>query len=607
VTHRTLRDFWFPLARSRFLDEKNEDLETIDRDLDAMAHVLRLGRVRRNRMILAACLPAEILAAVFEFVKQEVYGEYEDIGDKEREGNMGDDEPKVKIMGWNTFSHVCQRWRQVRNLCHCTSRSQPSEYTASPLVLSHLPRALDGTPANFFIRVPTHLLTRVLPTQVALDFPYIWREIKFSHTGPRWAYEMLSRSKASPLHVEIGCGQHANPYFAAKDVEKFTSDLLTTHANRLHTFTVFGESILNSTAMLVAFPKYPLLKFLHIENTDATAIPTMSFPLLTERTPALRELCAIGVMLLGTPSATLDHLTYFDLQMPETPPSEPLYSWQLLDVFKCMPALQHLYITDVYPAGEPPRGLAPVEMPAPLETLTLAARQYPKELLAFSRMISHPSAFRDFEFQHAVAPELLGGLLQLHVGPARPPRSLYLEMDYANDKIVFSASFTPWAPSPDGTTPTPLNDVSVTVAHVDAHAARFLEGVCLRDVVDLTFLDDAETAGARWAQLAGARNARHLRVIGHACRPLFRMLRTDAGLFADADALSVIEMAELAPHLGTDALEGAYELAEMLEARRARGRPIRDLKVPDRLVDLEWAAPIRPMVERFGGSRPRFY
>ncbi|KAI0028485.1 hypothetical protein K488DRAFT_89683 [Vararia minispora EC-137] len=564
-----LTDFWQPLANARFLADTNTDLTAIDIELDALASVLRAGRERRNGMVAASRLPAEVLATIFEFVKQEAYGEYEDIGDKEREGNVTpEEEPRLRIMGWINFSQVCQRWRRVS------------------------------------VRV---LATPIRGSVVALSFPHIWREIKFSHTGPSWAGEMLRRSKETPLHVEIGSGQHANPYFSHVDVEKFTSTLLAGQARRLKTFTIFGEDILYLMTLLLAQPSFPVLRFLHIENTDAAAVPSLSFPLLAERTPELRELCAIGVMLLGIPSASLEHLTYFDLQMPEAALLGPLYGWQLLDVFGCMPALQHLYITDVYPDSDPPPGMQPAKLPSPLETLTLAARQYPKELFRFSTMLAHPTAFRDFEFLHAVEPDVLGALLARHVGPACPPRSLYLEVDHAADKIIFSASFTPWPPSTDGNTPTPLNDISVTVAHVDVHADAFLPAVCLRDVVDLTFLDDQDSAWARWHELIAARAARHLRVIGRACRSLFRVLAAHADAFPAADALSIIEMAERAPHLGERMLEGADELVEALEIRRAHGAPIRDLKVPDRLVEGEWVAPLRKIVDKLGGSRPRFY
>ena len=96
-------DFWVSIAQDRFLHESHTSIEEIDRDMAGLAEALRRGRARRNRMTLASIIPPEILAVIFEFVKQESFGEYEDMGDKER-GNGEVEESKVKVMGWITFS-----------------------------------------------------------------------------------------------------------------------------------------------------------------------------------------------------------------------------------------------------------------------------------------------------------------------------------------------------------------------------------------------------------------------------------------------------------------------------------------------------------------------
>lgn len=102
---RTCSEFWLSYAQRRFLDESHTDIDELDRDMAGLAEVLRLGRARRNRMTLASRIPPEILAVVFEFVKQESFGEYEDMGDKDRNGEV--EESKVKVMGWITFSVRC--------------------------------------------------------------------------------------------------------------------------------------------------------------------------------------------------------------------------------------------------------------------------------------------------------------------------------------------------------------------------------------------------------------------------------------------------------------------------------------------------------------------
>jgi hypothetical protein len=430
---------------------------------------------------------------------------------------------------------------------------------------------------------------------------------------------MVKRSKATPLQIEIGSGTLANPYFRSNDVVQFTRFLVNSQSMRLRTLTIFGEDIRPLIEQLTAYAHFPSLKFLHIENNNELpiALPVTS---LATHAPNLRELCVISVLLQGLPSIQFEYLTYFELQSLDTPVMHgSLQTWDLLNVFRCMPALQHLYITDAFPDSDPPGGLEPVELASSLETLTLASRRFPDSLVSFSSMLLHPSAFRDFEFS-TVRPDVLQMLLSAHVGEQRPPKSLYLEMDWEKERVVFSASFTPWPPS-DGNAPTPLNDVSVNVGEIGNHMATFLNGVCLREVVDLTFMDDKDTsARERWGELSAARAVRHLRVIGIAALVLFDMLPSeedpatrmevdaeDEGMFPAIDGISVIEMTEHAPHLGENALYGADKLLRCLRERRERGKPIRDLKVPDRLLVGDWLDPIRQEVEKVGGSRPRFY
>ncbi|VDC03382.1 unnamed protein product, partial [Peniophora sp. CBMAI 1063] len=462
-------DFWLSIAQNRFLHESHTDIEEMDRDMAGLAEALRLGHARRNRMTRAACIPPEILAVVFEFVKQESFGEYEDMGDKDR-GNGEVEEAKVKVMGWITFSHICQRWRQV-----------------------------------------------------ALSTPGLWREIKFSHTGPRWAYEMVQRSKAAPLHVELGSGRQANPYWPSEEVLSFTKHILRTQSDRIRTFTIFGEDIAPLATQLISHDSFPSVKFLHIENTSGQILG-LSFNILANRVPQVAELCVIGVLFQGAPSIPLEHLTYFDLQITEIVTPESVYGWNLLDIIEGMPALQHLYITDAYPASSPPAKREPIMLANPLETLTLTSRRFPAEMAQFSEFLEHPTTFRDFDFSDA-EPEVITRVLERHAGTEHPPRSIYLELDHAQDKVIFSASFSVWPISEDGNTSTPLNDVSLTVSGLEKHAEAFMKAIDFREVQDLTFMDDDEVnAPMRWKGFATANATKRMRVIGPAAHALFDIL-----------------------------------------------------------------------------------
>lgn len=430
---------------------------------------------------------------------------------------------------------------------------------------------------------------------------------------------MLARSKASPLHIEIGAGAHANPYFRSIDVHDFTSRLLQTHSQRLRAFTLFGEEIEPLAHQLIMHPHFPLLKFLHLENTAPGYPLGTNFTALAKCAPGLRELCVIGAHFqdttpLGSSLVYLIHLTYFDLQLPDNHVAEPLQGWNILSVLECMPALQHLYITDAFPSTPPPKEYLPVKLAAPLETLTLAARRFPGNLVTFSSMLSHPSAFRDFEFNE-VFPLTLAQLLAAHVGEERPPRSLYLELDHSADKLVFSASYTPWSPSSSGNTPTPLNDISIAVLGIQQHATTFCDAICMREVVDLTFMNDGPpNAEKRWEAFRSARAVRRLRVIGTAAHALLDILAASPNdmdglgdMFPVIEALSIIEMTELAPQLGVDSLTEADKLLAAMRARYERDTLIHDLKVPDRLSKGPWLDETRQYVGRIGGSRPRFY
>ena len=451
---------------------------------------------------------------------------------------------------------------------------------------------------------------------MALSTPGLWREIKFSHTGPKWAYEMVHRSKAAPLHVELGSGQHANPYWPSEEVLNFTKHILRSQPDRIRTFTIFGEDIAPLATQLISHDPFPSVKFLHIENTSSEAIMSLSFNILANRVPQAQELCVIGVLFQGAPSAPLEHLTYFDLQITDVNIPESIYGWNLLNILESMPALQHLYITDAYPANSPPPRREPVILAKPLETLTLTARRFPAEMAQFSQFLDHPTTFRDFDFSEA-EPEVITQVLTRHVGSDHPPRSIYLELDHAQDKVIFSASFSVWPTSEDGNTPTPLNDVSLTVSGLEKHADAFIKAIDFREVQDLTFMDDDEEhAPARWTGFATANATRRLRVIGPAAHALFDILaappdeskpESTGNMFPAVEALSIIEMPEQASAMGEGTLREAERLLAAVSARRERGKPIRDLKVPDRLVEGEWLDPIRQHVEKVGGSRPRFY
>ena len=128
--------------------------------------------------------------------------------------------------------------------------------------------------------------------------------------------------------------------------------------------------------------------------------------------------------------------------------------------------------------------------------------------------------------------------------------------------------------------------------------------------------DDEEHAPARWTGFATANATRRLRVIGPAAHALFDILaappdeskpESTGNMFPAVEALSIIEMPEQASAMGEGTLLEAERLLAAVSARRERGKPIRDLKVPDRLVEGEWLDPIRQHVEKVGGSRPRFY
>ncbi|VDB84662.1 unnamed protein product [Peniophora sp. CBMAI 1063] len=506
-------------------------------------------------------LPSHILAAIFEFVKQESFGEYEDMGDNNKEcGQNG--EWTVKVMGWVTFSHICHIWRQV-----------------------------------------------------ALSTPGLWREIKFSHTGPKWAYEMVQRSKVAPLHVELGLGQNANPYWPSEEVLRFADHVMRSQPDRIRTLTIFGENTAPLAIQLFTHDPFPSMKFVHIENTSRLLL-ALSVNVLVNRVPKAAELCVIGVLFRGTPSAPLEHLTYFDLQVSDVVDPESVYDWNLLDILGGMPALQHLYITDAYPPSSPPQERKPIVLAKPLETLTLTARRFPSEMAQFSEFLQHPTTFRDFDFSDA-EPEVIARVLERQVGTERPPRSIYLELDHAQDKVIFSASFSVWPTSEDGNTPTPLNDVSLTVSGLEMHAEAFMKAIDFREVQDLTFMDDDEVnAPMPWKGFATANATKRMRVIGPAAHALFDILMTPpdesdpesvGNMFPALEALSIIEMPEQAPIMGQEALREADRLLAAVSARRERGKPIRDLKVPDRLLEGEWLDTIRQHVEKVGGSRPRFY
>ncbi|KAI0312044.1 hypothetical protein OF83DRAFT_693744 [Amylostereum chailletii] len=570
------REFWFEAARARFLNDRDISLSSLDQEIDVLHALVRAAERRRNTMTLASRLPAEILVKIFAFVKD---GEPFSLPPEDQDAIDGPGESLCEDlgnaivrarMGWVTASQVCQCWRQA-----------------------------------------------------ALGASALWKDIKYRRLGSRWSFEMLRRSgPSSPLSLEMGSYWCPSPGQCCKihDAPSFFKSAIETDGHRIQQLCLVDENVSEYIAHLDH--ALPALDSFRIES-DFRSHVSLPLKLLAANAPALKNLWLIGITPLGASSTPFRALTCFEFEMRIEGEEHHLSEAQILDIIRQMPSLEELSFTEV---GSPTwRGKnaekdenLSVHLPSSLKTLNITAVYLPNQTrcIEFSHRLLSPSAAWGYAFD-AIPPTSLTNLLFQRMGLLNPPTVLHLEIDHAKDAFHLSLSATPWRPS-TGDTPLASFELSLSVRQaIHTHFPNPCRGASLGKVEDLTLEDDEETSRERWLALfSEAKHVKRLRIVGTPAFAFFALLAeypaspaaaSQPAIFPKLEGLSVVEL-DRTPLFGEPAaFRGGEALLEGVRARRARGAPIQDLKIPPRFLGTGWAELLRREVASVGPSREGYY
>ncbi|VDB85216.1 unnamed protein product [Peniophora sp. CBMAI 1063] len=542
-----------------------------------------------------ARLPPELLHLVFELVKSEVCAEYEN-APTEREGTR-----KPDWMGWRNVTQVCQRWRRI-----------------------------------------------------ALASSTLWREIKFRRVGLAWGLEMLSRSRLSPLKIELGHAPTYTGFPSESHSLHFATTLLTEpqHAKRLQTFTLFGVDMECVASLLFVGEEggFEGLEDLQVETRwDDVRV---SFEGLRRTMPRLRELRLYGPLITHAPSEPLIHLTHLNLQHDN--PASGLSGLLLPDILRLLPSLVDLQLTDVFPPRDLIECMPPIPLAKTVQTIALTTRWRAEWAIAFGRVLSHPSAAREYVLEDCDSTHL-SSLLARYAGSegGRRPSQVGIVVGHPTNSVTLSVCYDPWARDPPQDARLPRHNFAVTFGDRPELWDVVRDNVDLRGVCDVGFEDDEDmedelrraieeeggveavrdmrwTGKERWKIFGGA-PVQRIRVTGLACRNLFSILSsppecpscddptttTPCGhlpsLFPLLSELTILESPSLdsprpARPLGPAPFANGTDLVQAVKARQKRfGGRIGEVKVPDRFLYDVWVDEVLVEVGRVSNSRYRYF
>ncbi|KAI0343455.1 hypothetical protein BDW22DRAFT_1428054 [Trametopsis cervina] len=182
-------------------------------------------------------------------------------------------------------------------------------------------------------------------------------------------------------------------------------------------------------------------------------------------------------------------------------------------------------------------------------------------------------------------------------------------------------------PLSQGTTRTLWPDIFIRIGDIRnrLHWKTFCEHVATEDLVDLTVEDETCTSAEKWRYWRYATGLRRLRVIGSAIFTLLPLLYLDLApgldnlddsessfvshsvLFPQLEEISIIERAQSVGQLGEVEFTASELLLLCLRARRERGTPIRNLKLPARFLNTMLAGELTHEVENVRGSSIHYH
>ncbi|KAI0028710.1 hypothetical protein K488DRAFT_73561 [Vararia minispora EC-137] len=560
--------YWLPLAQARFAhfvdDGSYLKLTDLQGEFKALAEVARLARQYWNFVVPVARLPDDVLLYIFEVLKHECHEAFLEIT------NCKIDHKEQELAwnnrtSWMSVAQVCQRWRQVSLGC---SMLWDIVY-------------IGVSPAS---------------SDVLVD-------------------DILARSHCSFLDVKAclknigGCDELQN--LSAQ----FTR--LKEHAHRFQRLTLDHQSA-ELFFLTPSLPTFPALESLSLVTPDflLSSFGELSFPEFDvgDRLPRLRSLRIHGVCLNGAPIQTFDSITVFHFSADIR--CGAFYQWHqsdsLFDIIKAMPRLEDLRVTNAFPSIPYRESVRPVDLPVSTRSITLEATDDDCALqcMAFSQMLVHATAKRHMtivlpvcDTQHSET------FLGAYLGRSRAPRRVHVEFDPLKTHGRISTRYADTSnPGADSGTDR-LCDFLLDFDVRCYDRARDAQQICralqlVRDSVCTDELAHVKLWGARglahdetllddtWAALGGRQVTSVLSVGAAAAESLVRVL-------GRAPAYPRLERVHFARCAGEDdpvryCIERLLELAR---ERRARGVPVREVRIPEGVVDEEFLAELREVVD----------
>ncbi|KAI0320584.1 hypothetical protein OF83DRAFT_1104200 [Amylostereum chailletii] len=545
------RDFWLPVALSRFSEEvaskrvhsaqvpnkpRKNILAELEDELEVLSEVVTLGRRWRNSFTPVSSLPPEILLEIFDILRDVWPYSIDVITDQDNDGSSDG-------LGWIRVTHVCHSWRQI-----------------------------------------------------ALNCATLWRHVHYTKLTRPWANELLLRSRLAPLDIDVLAD---SGYRASFQPTEFFQQVIDEHSQRLRDLILFGRDIPSFIKMIPSSSRFPVLESLQLENRGepcevalqdafAASLPRLKWLDITDIIPALTP-CT-------TPFPCLKWLMLsYEGSLSGIKPTID----QLSTLLRCMPMLFNLEFVD--PAPDDFDDHQPIPLPPSVELCSLMTiTSLSDRSIAFYKLLSEPASrmtwslgFRQPLTSSAFLAAVLSRVTYI-------PGAIYLNRNTARHVVDLKLFRDPW-PISTGSSHTLWEDHCVYIEPPGTFEGdNPCQGLPLGGTLDLTYRDDEDPTAERWVNtFKSATKVRRLRVVGKAVFSLFDALdqfhspsapddsQTPAMktiLFPELESLSILEPEELFHALGDFPLACEERLMKSLRARRESGTPIRHIKLPKRFL-----------------------
>ncbi|KAI0319299.1 hypothetical protein OF83DRAFT_1170318 [Amylostereum chailletii] len=416
---------------------------------------------------------------------------------------------------------------------------------------------------------------------IALECASLWCVLDLGHLTISWAQESLRRSKQAPLTIN-------NLYICDDDdndssAYRFLQDLVASRPQQLKALDIFASWSPRAISFLLSSnSRFSSLEALEIQTENSDKVSLSSFSTFFAN---LRRLTFTRISLTGkvtTPLYNLTSLTFFDAGGN---PGPRIPSSVFSSILHNTPALQILNLTDAFPFPADQHTSHNITLPACLSKMTMRCTHRVQDCVDFHNILKiSPLTDTNIIIESAtVSPSTISDLLAPYSHKPLFAFSILISHNYA----VFRFGYLPWSPSEGDAPLPPPPGLNVRIVNVLPLLPELCSSIPL-EVVSVLTIEDREKRHMpelRAIVLARARNVRHLRVVDMDAMSLLALLGGGGGGAATAPeawpSLEILSIVE-----STDAPGSCDELflrkPDIFRRRRARGKPIREVRLPER-------------------------